>query len=430
MSILLIYISLLMTDPPGFQSGEALTSGPMVGRVTWERIHLWCRADAAGRQVEGVLLDGDGREVERVRRVSSPLSDLTVDLVFTDGVRGGESYHYRIEVDGEVVADGDDQRIETPPTGLGEARFVFGSCASSRHVKADGIWQAIAKRKPHQLILLGDTPYIDTTDLERQRAAYRGFWRYPGLERLIRSTSVAATWDDHDYGLNDAVGEISNRHRSRKAFLEYHAMGSVGDGKGGGIYTSLRRGPVEVFLLDTRWYGKTKPSPLDSNQPTLLGEEQWEWLKKGLRESRAPFKIISSGMIFNGSVRPNKTDHWMHYPHERNGLLEFIGKEKISGAMIVTGDIHRCRHLSYPPEEGAGYSIDEWISSPLGNSVIEAANVDHPSLVFDGGEKGVFLSVEARNIGDDAELWCRLITSGSKTIHEKRYLASELQPKE
>lgn len=409
---------------------EVITSGPVVGRVTTDQIHLWCRVDAPDRKVEGVLLDGEGREVARATRVSSALSDFTVDLTFSAGVQGGKSYRYRIEVDGEIAAGSKDQRIETPPAGPGEARFVFGSCASNRYVKEDGVWQAIANRKPQQLVFLGDTPYIDSTELERQRSAYRAFWKYPGLDRLARGTAIAATWDDHDYGLNDAVGEISNRHRSRRAFLEYHAMGPLGDGKGGGIYTRFRRGPVEVFLLDTRWYGKTGPSPLDPDQPTLLGVEQWEWLKEGLKNSTAPFKIISSGMIFNGSVRPGKTDHWMQYPYERNGLLQFIGEEEIPGVLIVTGDIHRCRHLSYPPAEGAGYPIDEWISSPLGNSVIEAANVAHPALVFDGGEKGVFLSIEAKDIEGDAELWSRLIKSDGVTVHEKRYLASELKPKE
>ena len=428
MSILLVYFSILLTASGAGSTEKVMTSGPVVGRVTTDRIHIWCRVDAPGRQIVGILLDEKGQEVSRVLRVSSELSDLTADLLFEDGVRAGQKYRYRIEVDGEVAADFENQRIETPSSQFEEVRFVFGSCASKKYVRADGIWQVIADREPHQVIFLGDTPYIDSTDLEKQRAAYREFWKYPGLKRLARSTSMAATWDDHDYGLNDAVGEISHRNRSRKAFLEYHALGEVGDTRGGGIYTRIQRGPVEVFLLDTRWYGNTAPSPVDAEKPTLLGKNQWDWLKKGLLESTSPFKIISSGMIFNGSVRPGKKDHWMHFAHERNGLMKFIGDNKITGVFIVTGDIHRCRHLSYPAEEGAGYPVDEWISSPLGNSVIESANVAHPALVFDAGEKGVFLSVEARGIDGDVELWSRLINLKGETIHEKRYLASDLKP--
>ena len=428
MSSLLFCVVLLAAQPEVSPADPKLTAGPVLGRMTPSQIHVWCRADAADRKVTGVLLDQQGEEVCRVSSMARTDSDLTVDLVFEKDVQPGTAYRYRIELDGQPVASSPGQQFETPSDEAKEARLVFGSCANKKIVSENGIWQAIRNRNPHQLVFLGDTPYIDSTDLEKQRAAHREFWNYPGLDQLVRSTAVASTWDDHDYGVNDAVGIIKNRENARQAFLEYHPLGSIGDGQGGGVYTSFRRGPVEVFLLDTRWYGKTEPSPLDPEKTTLLGASQWEWLRKGLKESTAPFKIISSGMIFNGSVRPGKKDHWMQFPHERNGLLKFIGQEKISGVLIVTGDIHRCRHLSYPGTEGAGYPIDEWITSPLGNFVIDAANVAHPSLVFDGGEKAVFLSIEAKATGKDAELWSRLIRADGEVIHQKRYQASGLKP--
>ena len=427
MPAFLFFLALLLSFSEGNVADPLMTSGPVIGRVTPEKAHVWCRVDAQDRKVEGILLDLEGNELSRLAQTSSADSDFTVEFVFEKGLLPGETFRYRIDVDGKPAAFEEDQRLEIPSDGPSEARLVFGSCANKKVVKADGIWRAIRERKPHQLVFLGDTPYIDSTDLEKQRSAHRDFWKYPGLDQLVRSTAVASTWDDHDYGVNDAVGEIRNRHNSRQAFLEYHPLGSMGDGEDGGVYTRFRRGPVEVFLLDTRWYGKTELSPLDPEKPTLLGKAQWQWLKSGLKESTAPFKIISSGMIFNGSVRKGKPDNWMMYPHERNGLLEYIGEEGISGVMIVTGDIHRCRHLSYPPEEGGGYAIDEWITSPLGNFVIEAANVPHPSLVFDGGEPAVFLSIEAKDLDEDAELWSRLIRSDGTVIHEKHYLASKLR---
>jgi alkaline phosphatase D len=416
-------------------SGDAdadpvITSGPVVGRVTTDEIRVWCRVDRQGRSVEGVLFDSSGTEVSRVLRSARTDSDFTIELLFDSGVKPGQSYRYGVLVDGDPVAVEADQIIETPPAGAGEARLIFGSCASKSLLKTTEIWKPIAERSPHQLIFLGDTPYIDSTDLEKQRSAYREFWRSPGLSDLVRRVPVAATWDDHDYGRDDTLGELEGRDRSRKAFSEYHAMGEIGDGEGGGVYSKLSWGPVEVFLVDTRWYGDTEPSPVDPGQPTLLGSAQWEWLKMSLRESRALFKIVASGMIFNGSVRPGKKDHWMQYPHERFGLLHFIGEERIPGVLIVTGDIHRCRHLSYPSTAGAGYSIDEWITSPLANNVIETANVDHPALVFDAGERGVFLSVEAQDTGVDPGLWCRLITAEGKVLHEKFYTPASLSPEE
>ncbi len=427
--LLSILASAVLHSAPGATQGEpAITSGPVVGRVTTDEIRVWCRVDRQERSVVGVLFDSRGEEVSRVLRTAQAESDFTIDLLFDSGIRPGQSYRYELLVDGEPAAVGEDQVVETPPEERGEARLVFGSCASKRMLGTTGVWKAIEETDPHQLIFLGDTPYIDSTELELQRGAYREFWRSPGLSSLVRRVPVFATWDDHDYGLNDTVGPLEGREMSRKAFLEYHAMGELGDGAGGGIYGKFSWGPVEVLLLDTRWYGQTEPSPLDPEQPTLLGAAQWKWLKDSLRSSRAAFKIVASGMIFNGSVRPGKRDHWMQYPHERAGLLQFIGEERIPGVLIVTGDIHRCRHLSYPPEEGAGYPIDEWITSPLANTVIETANVAHPSLVFDAGEEGVFLSVEAQHTGETPRLSCRLITAAGGVLHEKSYTPADLRP--
>ena len=426
MFVWVICVMTLLQSAQSSIDDPVLTSGPVVGRVATDEIRIWCRVDQPYRVIEGILLDSEGTVVSRSNRTSSGLSDLTVELVFSQGVRPQSLYYYRILVDGIILEDGKDLTVSTPPERGGVTRFVFGSCGKVKYLKTSSIWDPIKKFNPDMIYLLGDTPYIDSTDLAIQRKAYREFWRSQGLRDLARSTSFAATWDDHDYGRNDTVGDLKGRHRSRQAFREYHAMGPIGDKFKGGIFSSFRWGEVEVFLIDARWFGNTEPSPFDPEKPTLLGRTQWEWLQKSLKESKATFKVISSGMIFNGSVRPGKKDHWMTWPHERNGLLKFIGDNKISGVLVVTGDIHRCRHLSYPPSEGAGYFVDEWITSPLANTVISTAKVEHPALVFDGGEPGVFLGLEVDATTESPRLKCQLMTDEGLVIHQKTYTIDDL----
>ncbi|MDE0960941.1 MAG: alkaline phosphatase D family protein [Planctomycetota bacterium] len=424
-----------MAGPDGLAEGVAghsssrssgLSAGPMVGTVEADQVRLWCRAMEVGQKVEAILVDADGTELATATAVATVERDLTVELQLKTQMKPGHRYRYRVLLDGVPVAVGADQVIVGPPLKNGRATLVFGSCASPKHYGKDEIWQQIGAKEPQALVLIGDTPYIDTTDLELQRTAYRKFWQQPPIATLIRRIPVLATWDDHDYGKNDSVGTIPGRENSRQAFSEYHALGPIGDGAGAGIYSKHSMGPIDLFILDTRWFGQTEPSPFDRDKPTLLGSSQWKWLQRGLQESRAPFKIITCGMIFNGSVRPTKTDHWGHYPHERQALLDLIKEHSISGVLVVTGDIHRCRHLSYPPEEGAGYRLDEWITSPLANSVIASANAPHPSLVFDGGEKNVFLYVEADGTTADPQMRCQLIRGNGQVIHQKSYKRSDL----
>ena len=431
-SVMTIVYLILSTGLCGF-AGSAdepiagkLTAGPMVGALESDGVRIWCRGSAEGQQIEVVLYDAAGKVVATGRQQTSSTRDFTCDLRLQAALLPGQQYRYKVLLDGEDVATAADQQVTGPPASDGQVGLVFGSCAQSKRYGEGDIWRSILGKNPQAMVFLGDTPYIDTTDLTRQRGAYRSFWTDPGLAAVIRQTSVLATWDDHDSGRNDSVGTIPGRENSRQAFDEYHALGPIGDGSSQGIYSSHRVGPVELFILDTRWFGKTEPSIFDSEKPTLLGKMQWEWLKQGMKDSTAPFKIVTCGMIFNGATRPGKTDHWGMYPYERQGLIDFIGENQISGVLVVTGDIHRCRHLSYPASEGAGYSLDEWITSPLANSVISSANAPHPALVFDGGEASVYLHVAADATSSDPTLNVRLIRGNDEVIHSKSYLLSEM----
>ena len=107
------------------------------------------------------------------------------------------------------------------------------------------------------------------------------FLAQPGLAELIRTRPTLGTWDDHDFGANDSDATKVDRETIRQVFTEYRALQSFGE-NGEGIYTSFRRGPVEVFLIDARYFSQAGPSPVDPTKPTLLGRQQWEWLKRSL----------------------------------------------------------------------------------------------------------------------------------------------------
>lgn len=43
----------------------------------------------------------------------------------------------------------------------------------------------------------------------------------PGYSRLQRKTKVIGTWDDHDYGLNDAGKEFDRKVINQKLMLDF-----------------------------------------------------------------------------------------------------------------------------------------------------------------------------------------------------------------
>lgn len=284
------------------------------------------------------------------------------------------------------------------PAAPSHVRLLFGSCADEDEITASA-WRRSLALAPDGFVLLGDTPYIDSTDPAVQRRRYEEFAAFPPFRDLAARTPVmASVWDDHDFGRNDVDGRLSGKENSRAAFVEARTggpwQGPYGS-DGEGIHSSFRRGPFEVFLLDTRWFARTEQSEHDPEQFSLLGAAQWEWLREGLRASEAPFKVLACGMVWNGAVRPGKTDHWGDYPAEFEGLCRFLGEERITGVLLVGGDIHRPRVIEHDTAGIVGYPLLELISSPMHERVIGSAKQPHPGLLFDSGAGQVVLELSA-----------------------------------
>lgn len=374
-------------QPPDPASQSGLTHGPLLGDVTPSSARVWARCAEPGRYT--LVARRAGAAPVATASEAKLENDRTI-VWEVAGLEPSTRYEYEIRRGDTTVFSASDARFltATPQTEPRVVRFVIGSCA--REAEGDrAVWRRMAALDPDAVVLLGDTPYIDSTDLAVQRRRYGEFAAVREFADLLRSRPLYATWDDHDFGANDSDGRIEGKDDARRAFIEYHANPSYGDGREG-VYTKFRIGGVEVFLLDTRYFARTGPSPI-ADGPTLLGPRQWAWLSEGLRGSDAPFKLLASGLIWNGAVRPGKPDHWDSYPEEREAIFRFLGEQKISGVVLVGGDVHRTRVLQYDTTATVGYRLTELITSPMHDGVIEDANAPHPALVHDSGEPHAFL---------------------------------------
>ena len=69
----------------------------------------------------------------------------------------------------------------------------------------------------------------------------------------------------------------------------------------------------------------------------------------------------------------------------------------------------------------------ELITSPLANSVIEAANAPHPGLLKDMGAPQSFLLLTADTSAEPATLTARFVDEQGATLYELELRASELR---
>ena len=135
------------------------------------------------------------------------------------------------------------------------SRIVFGSC-----IKQDypiPILLTIRKEAPQLLLFLGDNIYADTEDMAEMRGKYAKLAANRDFRALRDSIPLLATWDDHDYGVNDGGADYPKRFESQKEFLDFWQVPKDSPRRQRErIYDSRIFGPdgkrLQVIVLDTR----------------------------------------------------------------------------------------------------------------------------------------------------------------------------------
>jgi alkaline phosphatase D len=262
------------------------------------------------------------------------------------------------------------------------SKIAFGSCL--RHDQPQPVWEAVVRSEPDLFIFLGDNVYADTEDMDEMRAAYRELAANDGFQRLQAACPIVATWDDHDYGANDAGADYAMKEEAEQVFLEFWGVPPQADQRQHeGVYGAYVFGPagqrVQVILLDTRYFRSELPraersddvdgrpgryDPVLDPDATLLGEKQWQWLEQQFREPADLRLICSSIQIIPDGHRWEK---WGNFPLERERLFKLIDRYETAGVVFLSGDRHSAEISVYDP--GVGYGLPEVTSSALNQSV-------------------------------------------------------------
>jgi alkaline phosphatase D len=421
LALLAVAVSLGQEPAP-----PVLSHGPLRGPNGPASLSIWARADRPGEYRLELTHAADG-SATNWQAQAELRTDLTLHWQAT-GLPAGAAFT-AVVYRGEQVVFADRSWVLTtaPKEPAAAAVVAFGSCSNDKLFPEQPIWGQVLARAPQALVLLGDTPYIDLGTLPARRQRFREFYALPSVRAALQTVPTWATWDDHDFATNDAFGAAKGSDTARQVFAEYHADARLGDGREG-IYTSFRRGPLEVFLLDTRSFADTGPSPFAAEARTLLGPAQSAWLQAGLRQSLAPFKVLACGMVWNGAVRPKKLDCWANWSDERDALWRWLGSAGIGGVVLVSGDVHRSRVLRHATHTSVGYELLEFVTSPLAQNPIASNAVEVPGLEFDAAEPHSALLLHATGHGAAAQLQATFVAGDGREFHHRTVLRRDLEP--
>jgi alkaline phosphatase D len=298
------------------------------------------------------------------------------------GLKPDRWYWYRFKTGNAVSPVGRARTFPAAGVLSQKLRFAFASC---QHYE-QGLYTAYGEMARDDLdvvLHLGDYIYeyagkdklvrkhtgleIDSVDDYRNRhALYKTDHLLAEVHRLF---PWVVTWDDHEFD-NNCANDISEepgvqreaflarRARSYQAYYEHMPLRRAALPKGPDmlLYRRVSFGDLaEFFVLDTRQYRTDQPCgdgnkqaclEVYSEQATLTGAAQEQWLLDGFGQSRARWNVLAQQVMMArvdrapGDVQAFSMDQWPGYEQNRRRVLKAFARRPEANPLVLTGDIH------------------------------------------------------------------------------------------
>jgi alkaline phosphatase D len=278
-------------------------------------------------------------------------------------------------------------------------RIGFGSCV--QQALPLPIADAIIAAKPQVFLMMGDNVYGDVKDgaMFHLRRAYYILAQKPEWQRLRAAVPMMQTWDDHDYGDNDAGAEFAHKAKAQKLFADFWDLPATARARTGeGVYDSAIIGPkgqrVQIIMLDLRTWrgamiktdqrnapGKERYVPNPDATQTILGAAQWAWLERELRKPAELRVIVSSLQVV---AEGHGWEAWRMFPAERARLYALIAKTRAKGVLFLSGDRHTAA-LYRQPKDVVPYPLYDFTSSSMNLAFLDSkfSDLPHPTRLTD-----------------------------------------------
>jgi alkaline phosphatase D len=437
-----------------------VTHGVQSGDVTMQSGVVWGRADRPSRMLVEVSTTESFRDIRHAVFVDAlPESDFTAKALIDD-LPAGQDIFYRIAFQNlfspMVVGEPSVGRFRTAPSDRRSISFIWSGDQAGQgwgiDVARGGMktYATMQRNRPDFLIHSGDHIYADYTikpevtlpngevwknivTEEKTRIAetladFRGNWRYNLLDANLlafnREIPTISQWDDHEV-LNNwwpheplTRGEHKRRGfrepntlvlaaRASRAMHEYLPMVDE-PAEPGRVYRKISYGPLlDVFMLDMRSYrGPNAENMEESYGPSayFLGPAQVAWLKRGLRNSRATWKVLANDIplallrIHDSELRWGHEGMGQGDPGPPRGreleladILSFIKRENIRNTVWLTADVHYTAAHYFDPNQAAFQDFDpfwEFVSGPIHANTGRPGPIDKtfgPQVVYAKG---------------------------------------------
>lgn len=400
----------LAAAPLAARAAPAVSGAPVAGHFTHDTVRLFLQSTEDASATVRYWPETEAEERAATAKGSLFKATQYAEILELKGLAPGTTYLYRVTLEGGGGAVGRFRTAPAPGTEPADFRVYVGSCAYTEAYTRGGnpyganhhIFDTMAGRMagdalPHFMLWLGDNLYLRGPSpqlgipAEYETAAhmevrYKDVRSQLKLRRLFAATHHYAIWDDHDYGPNNADKSFALKDDSLRLFRAYWPNPASGAEGVPGNWCRFTHQDAEFFLLDSRFHRDSEKAPPDPAK-AMFGPTQMAWLKRGLAESKAAFKLVAGGSQLLSETKNGVHSGWHSYAAERDDFLAWLKANPVKGLVLLSGD----RHNTQVFREGDVY---EFSCSPLTSrlSPLDKAEWANPRLVKE-------CVVEAHNFG-------------------------------
>lgn len=291
-----------------------------------------------------------------VRVVQRQFSSYGVYKFTVSGLLPGVAYRLTVKNGAGVTVDEREFRaLDRSPRSV---KIAVLSCAMD-HLHRDDIWDEFANQAPELAFFIGDNVYCDRKTLNEKVDVPdpQLIWERYVATRLRLSfyyqkklTPVLATWDDHDFGANNATGSFPYATEARATFEAFFAQDETPDLRAGpGIARGFSAFGANFILLDGRSF----------RGESMLGAEQRDWLRSQL--AALPTWVLTGTVWFGayGEFDSFEGD----FPQEFSEVMKII-KDSGAVAAFASGDVHYSELMDIEPAV-LGYPTFEIVASSM-----------------------------------------------------------------
>ncbi|HCT75783.1 MAG TPA: alkaline phosphatase, partial [Micromonosporaceae bacterium] len=328
----------------GEQVGAATSTfahGVASGDPLPDSVLLWTRVTPTPESVPG---SGAGPNVDLTWQVATdagfaalvrqgviatgPGGDHTAKVI-VNGLSAATTYWYRFGYAGQWSATGRTMTAPQANAAISRLRMGVVSCsnweagyfAAYRHLAARGDLNLVVHLGDYlyeygtgqfgagDRVIRPTQPAHEILTLADYRIRHAHYKTDPDLQALHASVPWVITWDDHEVANDmwsggaenhDPATEGSFAARVAAARQAYYEWMPVRSGANGAIYRRLRFGSLlELSMLDLRSYRSQQATGAAVDDParSVTGDDQMAWLKTGLVNSTAKWKLVGNSVM-------------------------------------------------------------------------------------------------------------------------------------